>query len=390
MIVFEVILVCTALLVLLPVLVLFAQVLLAMWPRSVRQITGLRPSLAVLIPAHNEASVIADTLAALLPQLSAGDRIVVIADNCTDNTAEIAVAKGVEVIMRMDDERHGKSYALDFGVRHISYNPPEVAIIIDADCKAHNGSLDTLSRMAFQLKQSVQALDLMTSPPDAGLKSQISEFAWLVKNHVRPLGYQQLGFPCQLMGTGMAFPWQALSEAKLASGHIVEDLKLGLDLACAGTFTFFCPEALVTSVFPSNEQTITAQRTRWEHGHLLVILSELPRVLKAAIQQRSIGLLVLALDLCVPPLALLSLLIIVLLLISLSYYAVSASSLALVIAFTESVMFGIAILLSWLKYGRQVISFSNLARIPAYILWKIPLYLKFLVNKQVSWVKTKR
>ena len=69
MIVFEVILVCTALLILLPVLVLFAQVLLAMWPRTVRQITGLRPSLAVLIPAHNEASVIADTLAALLPQL---------------------------------------------------------------------------------------------------------------------------------------------------------------------------------------------------------------------------------------------------------------------------------------------------------------------------------
>jgi hypothetical protein len=59
------------------------------------------------------------------------------------------------------------------------------------------------------------------------LKSKVSEFAWCVKNLVRPLGYSNLGCPCQLMGTGMAFKWSTLSKADLANGNIVEDMKLG-------------------------------------------------------------------------------------------------------------------------------------------------------------------
>lgn len=390
MMVFEILLVCVSLLILLPVSVFFAQVLLAMLPRRPAQSDGYRPTVAVLMPAHNEASIITETLTALLPQLQVGDRLIVVADNCSDQTASLAADLGVEVVERNDLSRRGKGYALDFGIRQLSATPPETVIIIDADCIVHEGAIDRLARLSMQLKRPVQALYLMRSPTDSGLKTQIAEFAWLVKNHVRPMGFLQLDMPCQLMGTGMAFPWQVISGARLASGHIVEDLKLGIDLACLGSFPVFCPEALVTSCFPSSHDVIKNQRTRWEHGHIDVILTEFPRLLAAAVSRRSMGLLALALDLCVPPLALLSLSILAVALASLLFYVVYSIALPFFFSVSALLMLSSAIYLSWLKYGRQVIPFPGLIRVPSYILWKIPLYLKYLIKKEGAWVKTKR
>ena len=55
----------------------------------------------------------------------------------------------------------------------------------------------------------MQILDLMTAPEDSPINYRVAEFAWRVNNWVRPLGLAALGLPCQLMGTGMAFPWDA-------------------------------------------------------------------------------------------------------------------------------------------------------------------------------------
>ena len=68
----------------------------------------------------------------------------------------------------------------------------------------------------------------------AGLRTRILEFAWRVKNQVRPKGTFRLGGACHLMGTGMALPWALISQANLATGHIAEDMKLGVDLTIAG------------------------------------------------------------------------------------------------------------------------------------------------------------
>ena len=97
----------------------------------------------------------------------------------------------------------------------------------------------------------VQALNIMTAPLGSSVSYQISAFAWRMKNWVRPLGLKALGLPCQLMGTGMAFPWDVICTADLASGHIVEDLKLGLELTAGGWPPLFCPSAVVSSAFPA-------------------------------------------------------------------------------------------------------------------------------------------
>jgi cellulose synthase/poly-beta-1,6-N-acetylglucosamine synthase-like glycosyltransferase len=188
----------------------------------------------------------------------------------------------------------------------------------------------------------------------------------------------------------MVFPWPVISRAALASGHIVEDLKLGVDLALAGAPTLFCPEARVTSYFPAAADGISSQRTRWEHGHLEMICRVAPRLLLEALRRRDRDLFALALDLFVPPLALLSLTTLTVFACGMGFYLVTKLILPLWLSAVALLMLTSSVLISWGRYGRRVISLAVLACAPFYALWKIPLYLKFLVKRQAAWVRTKR
>ena len=373
-----------AALLLIPVLVLLAETLPG--PGRGRGRDARRPRLAVLIPAHDEAILIAATVRSVRSQLEPPDRLVVVADNCSDDTAAIATSEGAEAVVRADRTRRGKGYALDFGIRHLERDPPEMVVIVDADCQLSEGSIDRLARDCCRTGRPVQALYLMHAPHGAGLKTRIAEFAWIVRNQARPMGLHRVGLPCQLMGTGMAFPWTTIRSVNLATGHIVEDLKLGLDLARSGNASLFCPEALVSSEFPTSSEGVRSQRERWEHGHLGTLMSEAPRLLWHALTHLDRNTLTLALDLAVPPLALLTLLVS-------GVWCVSAASrawIALAIASVAAVLLATSVLLSWARYAKGVISLHSLALAAVYALWKIPLYARFLVARRSNWVRAKR
>jgi cellulose synthase/poly-beta-1,6-N-acetylglucosamine synthase-like glycosyltransferase len=380
-----------ALLLMVPVVVLFVEVASAVTQRErTAPVAGDRPRVAVLVPAHDEALVIGCTLRTIVPQMAPGDRLVVVADNCADETADLAAAEGAEVLARSDLLRRGKGYALDFGIRHLKSDPREIVVIVDADCRLGAGVIDRLARVSQQSGRPVQALYLMQAAENAGLRMRMAEFAWVIKNHVRPLGLRRLGLPCQLMGTGMAFPWGCISSADLATGHIVEDLKLGIELARRGTPPLFCPDAIVTSEFPASTEGIHSQRTRWEHGHLSVILSDAPRLLLRSLAGLNAYGFALALDLAVPPLSLLTLLTIAAWWAAVLLFIFAKSYLPLAAASTTAALLVLAILLSWRAYGRRIVSLASLAVATLHAFLKIPLYLKFLVARQVKWIRSKR
>ena len=389
--VLEVLLLCASALLVVPVAVLLAEVLLAVLSRRRdARPPGIRPRVAVLVPAHDESAVIGSTIRSIASQLEDSDTLLVVADNCSDATAAIARAAGAAVITRNDASRRGKGYALDFGVRHLEAIPPEVLIVIDADCEAAAGSIDRLARECIRLRRPVQALNLMQTPDSPGLQARIAQFAWLVKNQVRPLGLHTVGLPCQLMGTGMAFPWVCIANAALATGSIVEDMKLGIDLARRGTPPQFCPEARVTSVFPALPAGVREQRTRWEHGHLGIILSEAPRLLALSVVRLRPRLLAFALDLCVPPLALLAMLVAAVWAAAAAMCIVAGVWLPLTVSTAAILMLAMAILLSWVAYGRAVLSLGELAYTLVYSLAKLPLYARFVTSRQKRWVRTRR
>lgn len=380
-----------ALLVLLPVLVLLVQVLLACLPaRPMPQPKGARPRVAVLVPAHNEALVIESALAAIGPQLREGDQLLVVADNCTDDTAALARAAGAQVIERQDAHLRGKGYALDYGVRHLAHNPPHVVLIIDADCQVSAGAVERLAHCCIEAGRPVQSLYLMHAPAGAGLKVQVAEFAWRVKNLVRPRGWARAGLPCQLMGAGMAFSWQDVTAANLATGHLVEDIKLGLELCRDGKPPLFCPAATVTSQFPTSQEGLASQRTRWEHGHLGLLLTEGPGLIRRSLAQGNWPLLAMAVDLLVPPLALLALAMMVVFSVAWLAFLFFGILLPAVLATVNLVLLVAAVLLAWWRFSREVIPFSVLLYAPFYAAKKIPLYLGFLLKRQVEWVRSKR
>ncbi|WP_288393305.1 glycosyltransferase family 2 protein [uncultured Herbaspirillum sp.] len=374
-----------------PVLVLLVQVLAARWVASrAVAMSGARPRIAVLVPAHNEAGGIGEVVAGIVAQLGQADRVLVVADNCADETAPIARAAGAEVTERSHAELRGKGYALDHGIKHLAADAPEVVIIVDADCYLAEQALEKLARACVQSGRPVQALYLMHAPEGGGPMRKIAEFAWLVKNLVRPLGFHKLGQPCQLMGTGMAFTWSQISQADLATGHIVEDMKLGVDLAEAGQPPLFCPEAMVYSYFPSSDSGVSTQRTRWEHGHLSVIQTYVPRLLGGALKRGNGALAALALDLSVPPLALLVMLVVAAWCGNLLIWLVLGLSWPLLVSSLLLLAIGTSVLLAWGGYGRKVISLAELFGAFGYMARKLPLYFKFLFNRQVAWVRSKR
>ncbi|MGR8929515.1 MAG: glycosyltransferase family 2 protein [Gammaproteobacteria bacterium] len=375
-----------------PVLVFGLQVLLAKpTKQSKGQPSNRRPRVTVLMPAHNEELIIESTLRTLIPQLASEDKLVVIADNCTDGTAVLARECGATVIERHDPDRRGKGFALDFGLQFLARSaPPEVVVIIDADCQMAADCIDALVRYALAVNRPVQALYLMQAPGEKSLTQSIAEFAWLVKNQVRPLGMARLGLPCQLMGTGMAFPWALIDKADLAHGNMVEDMKLGVDLALLGFAPAFCSNALAVSEFPVSEQAVKNQRTRWEHGHMATILSAVPKLVKVAIRQRNLALFAMALDLAVPPLSVLALSLVVMVGISSLQVAFSSHSMTFVLMLALVCIFVLSVLTAWYRFGQACLSLKTLCGVPFYILRKLPLYLAFFIRRQQDWVKTDR
>ena len=377
----------------LPVLVLLSQVLLAHGGRASTVAAPRRDDadVAVLIPAHNEASGIEATLRCLQAQLRAGDRVLVVADNCSDDTAALGRQAGAEVIERSDAVDRGKGFALDFGVRHLSARPPSMVLIVDADCLLDAGALDTLAALCSSSARPVQALYEMNAPTGAGLRARVSAFAWRVRNRVRPLGWWVVGAPCQLMGTGMAFPWALLRDAPLASGHIAEDVQLGSDLALRGRPPLFAPQARVTSMFPDSDDAAASQRRRWEHGNLALMFAHGPRLIAAGLRRADARLLALAADLMVPPLALLVQLQLGLALLGALAWWLGASALPLAISAGALALLVLSILAAWRLAGRDIIALSELLlTAPAYALRKLPMYAAFLWKRQSTWVRAKR
>jgi cellulose synthase/poly-beta-1,6-N-acetylglucosamine synthase-like glycosyltransferase len=372
--------------------VFFVENMAALLPvhPSIHAPLSVRPTMAVLMPAHNEAAGIRTSLESVFAELSSEHCLVVIADNCTDETANIARAMGATVIERQDLQHQGKGFALDFGVRFLAQQPPDVVIVIDADCLVEPGTFARIAQVAIAHNRPVQACNLLQKPAELRAKDAISLLAFQVKNLVRPLGLSQLGFPCSLTGTGMAFPWSILHHSPLANGHIVEDMNLGLDLAIAGYPPLFCAEGKVTSAVPQQEKAFLSQRTRWEHGHLATIQTQWSKVFKAAVQHRRLDLLAIAFDLLVPPISLLMILWTVSIVVAMVAWGLGATRLPTILLSIEGLLLAIALGSTWAKYSREILPASVLLTIPLYILSKIPIYWAFVFNPQKAWIRTER
>jgi cellulose synthase/poly-beta-1,6-N-acetylglucosamine synthase-like glycosyltransferase len=192
-----------------------------------------------------------------------------------------------------------------------------------------------------------------------------------------------------LTGSGMAFPWTVIRDAHLATGSIVEDTQLSIDLLLKGHNPIYCAEAEVSAMLPAQRQAILSQRTRWEHGHLQLILTQTPRLMWGALTQRRPALLAAALDVAVPPLSLLAIVWGLSAAAALAFGQLAGDWLAAgILAVSGGLLFMTILCVNRAFSGRG--SWKTLAAVPAYIAVKAPIYARFLWRRQSAWVRTAR
>ena len=347
-----------------------------------------RADAAVLIPAHDEEMVISATVTALRAG-STGTRIVVVADNCRDRTAALARRAGAECIIRTDPLRRGKGYALAAGRDYLQADPPGSVIVLDADCRIDDDGIARLANHCRSSNGPVQATNLILGGESEGPKVAISNFAMMVKNLFRARGMVRLGGGGLLFGTGMAFPWPLFASLELATGDATEDIRMGLELVRDGQLVKLADDVHVTSP-PAALDDTRGQRSRWEHGFLANMGRHAIPLIIMGITRRRRAPLAIGMHMLIPPLALLVasglivLAIAMLGALSLGYLAPVAVLLA---AF---VLAAVALMAAWAAGGSRVLPLRDLATIPHYVLWKLPIYANFLHRRQISWNRTAR
>ena len=344
-----------------------------------------------VVPAHNESAGITETVQSLraVDYPSELFEVVVIADNCTDDTAEKAAAAGATVMVRHDKEKRGKGYALD----HVfSATPPEVdaVVVIDADTLISPNILRAFAARRDLGARAVQA-DYAVRNPDAGWRTRLIAIAFGAFHIVRSRARERLSLSCGLRGNGMCFSTELLREIPHNAYSVVEDVEYGVRLGEAGYRVHYADEAHVYGEMVTTSAAANTQRRRWEEGRKALIQQHAWRLLGAGIGRPSRVLFDLALDLYIPPLSriavgvFLGTLAATALLfwqgtgrLSLAAYGLGLSA---VVAY---------VLRGWSVSGTGLRGLIDLALAPVYVLWKLTLKFKKPPRATAEWVRTER
>lgn len=346
---------------------------------------------AIVIPAHDEELGIGFTLAGLKNIIPPSFHLLVVADNCSDRTAQIAREHGVQVLERVDPDRRGKGYALAHARDFLRASAPDYIVIFDADCTTDAASLERLVAATQRNQRPSQAIYLLAPKVAEEPLIQLSSFAFMVRNLVRQRGLQRLSGAVHLTGTGICLTWRQFDFADLATGEIVEDAKLGLDLTRLSSPPQLVEGATVWSLPATGKQTLN-QRSRWEGGFIALAGSLAPSIAGEALRSRSFKRLLTAFDLLVPPLALLMLgYAAALVIVALLTVAASISALPLILVGSIACSIGLSVVAAWFVEGQKFLNATALLQAPMYVAWKIPMYLKLARRgKPAVWNRTER
>ena len=345
----------------------------------------------VIIPAHNEVSIIQRSVTSARRVDWPADRfnVMVVADNCTDATAAVARAAGAEVIERFNLEQRGKGYALDFAFRKSREKGwSDAVVVIDADAEVSANLLEAFAARIEKGAQAVQAhygvLNPMTS-----WRTRLITIAKAAVHIVRSRARERLRVSCGIRGNGWCLTHQMLLRVPYRAFSLTEDLEYGIDLGLAGCRVEYADEAHSDADMVSGEQAAGKQRQRWEDGRFQLIRSKSLPLLAAAVRERSRICLDLALDLLVLPLSYVALNVVLFVLAaalaahwnhSLQYW------LWIALACTASLV--LYVMRGWQLSGVGAQGLLDLGRAPGFLIWKIMLMLRR--GKAGEWVRTDR
>lgn len=345
----------------------------------------------VLVPAHDEAAVIARTIASLRALDWPADRyrVIVVVDNCSDDTAAIARDAGVRVLERRDTERRGKGYALEYGIdASLGDQACDGVVVIDADSEV---SANLLSAFALRLEHGAEAIQARHGVLNPGMswRTRLAAVAYAASHAVRGRGRERLGVSCGLRGNGMCFSVAMLRRHPFRVYSMAEDLEYGVVLGLAGVRVHYADEADVDAEMVASGSGAASQRRRWERGRLAVVRQYTVTLLAAAWRRRDRTCLELALDLLTPPLGYLVVLVAMLAGLGLALSAWDRTMLFWTAwAGVLLLLLGGHVLRGWRLSGQGWRALLDMVRVPFFVAWKLWATLRGGGDR--SWVRTRR
>jgi cellulose synthase/poly-beta-1,6-N-acetylglucosamine synthase-like glycosyltransferase len=254
----------------------------------------------VLIPAHNEALVISHGLEAIRADARARDLVLVVADRCTDATAQIARGFGAQVLERGPDEEPGRAAARQAGLEYARALEWDAVVMLDADSVISRGFFDACERSLAPGIEAVQARS--ESKRGHSLAAEASLAAFALQGLTIPRGRDRLGLSVRLRGTGMAIR-RPMALAHRFRAPASEDLVFTLDLILDGTRCRHVDAARLCSEGEDRWSTFGGQKLRYEAGRMAAARAYAPRLIRRAIRHRDATALEAAWFLCTPPFA---------------------------------------------------------------------------------------
>jgi cellulose synthase/poly-beta-1,6-N-acetylglucosamine synthase-like glycosyltransferase len=354
-----------------------------------------RRTFRIVIPAHNEEVVLAPVLQRLMTLYYPRTHfeVIVVADNCTDQTAQIARSYGARVLERHDLVARGKGHALRYAFAALQHEYFDAYLVLDADTLVDPHLLTVLNRYLAAGHRIVQAhYDVLN--PFESRRTTLMYIALRIFHYVRPLGRRMLGLSATLTGNGMCFAKPVIDHYAWNAFSLTEDLEYTSTLIRSGERIVFAPEAHIHAQMPVTRSQATTQRMRWEAGRLHIARRDGLRSLAQGVWQRDVRLFDWGMDLLVPPLAALVLAVI---------GGTTLATAALAIAPSTTT---IALWCAWLGLGGALAMFvveamlvgqlprqaySAMLHAPGYILWKLWIYLLMATHRAPQqWVRTDR
>jgi cellulose synthase/poly-beta-1,6-N-acetylglucosamine synthase-like glycosyltransferase len=340
--------------------------------------------IGVVVPAHNEQASISPCVTNLLncDKPSGKFSVYVVADNCTDDTAARAEAAGAQVLVRHDEQRRGKGYALDYAFNILLKQDIDAVLVVDADTVVEANFIRACEHVFANGADAVQCRYTVNNP-QASLRTRLMHVAFLAFNVLRPRGRERWGLSVGISGNGFGLSRKTLQSVPYCARSVVEDLEYHLTLVRAGMRVRFIDATTVRADMPTGGTGTDSQRARWEGGRFRMMRELIPPLTQTVFRGR-LRLLEPLLELLLLPLGWHVLLLLIALLIPFALTQGYA-----LFGFGVVVLHVLAAL--WVG-GGTIKDLAALASAPFYILWKLTQLPRLLktAHKDATWIRTKR
>lgn len=238
-----------------------------------------------VISARNEEKVIANLIESLKLQAYPKNKldIYVIADNCTDNTAQIAREAGAIVYERFDETKKTKGYALEWFFEKVLEEFPDkydAFCVFDADNLVTPGFFNKMNEKLCEGEKIVQGYRDIKNAGDNWISANGAIYYWIL-NRLYHYSRYNLGLSSFIQGTGFMVSMDIIKEeGGWHTTALTEDIEFSFTQIAKGRKIAWANDAIVYDEQPTGFVQTWNQRLRWGVGHVQSMGKCLPLLLK--------------------------------------------------------------------------------------------------------------